>query len=73
MTITTKYDVGDKVWVLADNKVWEREIAGIVINKGTMYNAKEGKFIIYTILGVVTAIPIFFKPKKNYLNHYNNE
>lgn len=44
MIIETKYNIGDKVWLMEDNKPKEYEIIGFTVNKGKMRTTEQFLF-----------------------------
>lgn len=44
MVVSSKYNIGDKVWFISDNKVQQTDITGVSIHIG-----KEDPVILYTL------------------------
>ena len=49
MTIETKYNIGDKVWILEDGKVYEREIYGVTVYhcRHQQYDQQSYSFVLH--------------------------
>ena len=44
MVVSSKYNIGDKVWFISDNKVQQTDITGVSIRI-----SKENPVIVYTL------------------------
>ena len=66
MTIDTKFEIGDKVFLILDNKVAEREITGV---KVTVYPDEDNSYESYVLNYEDVNYPAvrLFKSKKELL------
>ena len=60
MKIETKYDIGQKVWFMWNNKATQRKIVGVIVNKDNEQQSEE-----YDIAGLedvdMTLYDVTFK------------
>lgn len=65
MTIDTKFEIGDKVFLILDNKVVEKEITGVKLNVYSEDKIYESYFLNYEDVNY-PAVSLF-KSKKELL------
>ena len=56
MTIKTKYNIGDEVWFMADNKVYKGIVYGFACEQGCHYIKDGEPRCVYTIVDYIVSI-----------------